>query len=397
MAGDRDILFLAHRPPWPPTRGDSIRSWAVLNGLAARGRVHVLCFGDPEDRRLSEALASVATSHRVMSRPSTPVWPLANALWRGEPLSPAMFGSTEMAQRVASHLAAGVDATYVFSGQMAQYAPAGAILDLVDVDSAKFGQYARSARDPLRRWLWSREDRMLGIWERRAAERALAVLFVSDAEAALWRERGGGGAVTVVPNGIDTDRFDPARERPRPASLGSGPSILFTGQMDYPPNVEAVRCFAGETMPLLADGTVRFVIAGRSPTAAVRALASDSVVVTGEVEDMRDWLAHADVVVAPLRTARGVQNKVLEALAMARPVVASSPAATGLDLRPGTDLLVADSAEEQASAIRSLLSDVEARERLGAAGRQRVMERYGWESALAPLDDLLSRDIRQAA
>ncbi len=393
-----DILFLAHRPPWPPTRGDSIRSWAVLNGLAERAPVHALCFGDPRDAELDRALGAVAASHRVIARPRLPVGPAATALLTGGPLSVALFASRAMRAAVAERLVMDPTiTTYAFSGQMARHAPPGAILDLVDVDSAKFAAYAAAAPDPLRRRLYAREDRRLGAFERAAAARAGAVLFVSEAEAALWRARGGGGRVVVMPNGIDTGHFDPDEPRPRPPGLDGRPTILFTGQMDYPPNVEAVTRFAREVLPRLADLRARFVVAGRAPTAAVRALAGSDVLVTGEVADMRDWLAHADLVAAPLLTARGVQNKVLEALAMARATVASTPAVTGLDLRPGTDLLVADGAEEQARAVRGLLADSHRRARLGRSGRARVAERYGWSAQLATLDDLLPAGSRRAA
>ena len=385
-----DILFLSHRPPWPPTRGDSIRSWAVLNGLAERAPVHALCFGDPDDAELGRALARVTASHRVIRRPRLPVVAAAKALLTGGPLSVALFASGAMEAAVAERLASGPAATYAFSGQMARYAPPGAILDLVDVDSAKFAAYAAAAPDPLRRRLYAREDRRLAAFERTAAERAGTVLFVSEAEAALWRARGGGGRVAVVPNGIDTGHFDPDEPRPRPPGLDARPTILFTGQMDYPPNVQAVTRFARDVLPRLADTGARFAIAGRAPTAAVRSLAGPDVLVTGEVADMRDWLAHAEVVVAPLVTARGVQNKVLEALAMARAAVASTSAATGLDLRPGEDLLVADGADEQTEAVRALLADPGRRARLGRSGRARVAERYGWEAQLSVLDELLT-------
>ena len=388
-----EILFLCHRPPWPPTRGDAIRSWAVLNHLAERAPTHVVCFGDPQDRGLHEALSGVAASHTVVRRSPWPVGAMAAALSREEPLSVAAFHSSVFARAVADVVdSAGVTRTYVFSGQMAQYASDGAILDLVDVDSAKFAAYAAAAPDPARRWLYAREARTLGRFEHAAAARAAHVLFVSEAEAALWRSGGGGGDVRVVGNGIDLDRFDPAVERARPVGLPQKPTVLFTGQMDYAPNIEAAVRFAREVLPRIGGGAT-FVIAGRAPTAAVRALAAPDVLVTGEVADMRDWIAHADVVVAPLVTARGVQNKVLEALAMGRPVVASTPAWTGLELEPGRDLVVADTPDQQAEAVRALLADRDRRAALGSAGRAAVAERYRWAAQLAPLDALIdSRD-----
>ena len=386
----REFLFLSHRPPWPPTRGDSIRSWAVLKGLAERGRVHAVTFGDPDDVDLTRALSGVAESHVVVRRPRLPVGAGVRALANGGSLSVAAFASPVFERAVADRLAASPDAvTYAFSGQMAQYAPAGEVLDLVDVDSAKFDAYAAAAPDPLRRAFWTREARALGRFERRAAERSRAVLFVSEAEAELWRACGGGGRVLVVPNGIDAARFDPAVPRPRPAGLPDRPAVLFTGQMDYAPNVDAVTRFAREVLPGLVDLRALFVIAGRAPTAAVRALAGPDVLVTGEVADMRDWLAHADVVVAPLTIARGVQNKVLEALAMARAAVVSPAALSGLSFTPGEELEVADGVQATAAAVRALLANPERRRALGRAGRARVESDYGWSAQLARLDAVL--------
>lgn len=387
----RDILFLSHRPPWPPTRGDSIRSWAVLNGLAERGRVHVVTFGDPNDAALADALGVVAESHVVVRRPRLPAAAGLRALAQGRPLSVAAFTNPVFARAVADRLARCPDATtYAFSGQMAQYAPAGAILDLVDVDSAKFDAYAAAAPDPLRRAFWRREAAALAGFERRAAKRASAVLLISQAEAELWRARGGGGRVRVMPNGVDTAHFDPSVSRTRPDTLPNRSVVLFTGQMDYAPNVAAVTAFARDTLPRLAATDALFVVAGRAPTAAVRALASPDVLVAGEVPDMRDWLAQADVVVAPLTIARGVQNKVLEALAMARATVVSPAALSGLPLAPDRELMVADGAEATAAAVRALLSDPDRRRALGDAGRARVVRDFGWPAQLSVLDELLA-------
>ena len=168
-----------------------------------------------------------------------------------------------------------------------------------------------------------------------------------------------------------------------------GPLLVFTGQMDYRPNVEAVAWFAAEVLPRLRQThpAVRFAIVGRAPTAAVQALAAPDVIVTGAVDDVRPWLAAASVCVAPLHLARGIQNKVLEAMAMARPVVASPAAAEGID-HAGT-LRVAGSAAEQARAIGALLDDPDAASALGDAARARVLARYDWAARLAPLDALL--------
>src|SRR3546814_1547373 len=197
---------------------------------------------------------------------------------------------------------------------------------------------------------------MLAAYEADVARHVDASLFVSEAEAALFRGQSGLGAdkVRAVGNGIDTAWFDPALLLDR-VGMGEGPFAVFTGQMDYRPNIDAVRWFASDILPRVRarHPSARFAIVGRAPTAEVRALEKLSgVTVTGEVPDVRPWLAAADAVVAPLLLARGVQNKLLEAMAMARPVVASAAAATGIDAEPGEHLLVADGTDKDRKSKR---------------------------------------------
>ncbi|WP_231729670.1 TIGR03087 family PEP-CTERM/XrtA system glycosyltransferase [Sphingomonas sp. CCH18-H6] len=386
-----DILFLAHRVPWPPDRGDKIRGYHLLRHLGERARVHLVAFADDAaDMGATAALADLAVSTMIIPRTKSRARAAVEALAQGRPVSLTAFADprvTAAVEAVTSRTPVG--RVFVFSGQMAQHVPAGhaPVMDFVDVDSAKFADYARAARWPLR-WLYAREARLLGAYERRVAQAATASLFVSDAEAALFSDLGGIGRIVAVENGIDTDFFDPAAQFDPVAA--DGPLIVFTGQMDYPPNIEAVRWFARDILPLVRrrHPDAGFAIVGRQPGEAVRALARlPGVTVTGAVADVRGWLAAAAVVVAPLRIARGVQNKVLEAMAMARPVVASTEAATGID-HAGT-LRVGAGATRIAGAIGDLLDDPAIAVALGQAARRRVQTRYAWPARLAPLDDLL--------
>ena len=401
-----EILFLAHRIPFPPDRGDKIRSWHVLKHLAGLARVHLACFAD--DRAdaahldgLRRALGDRLGEVHVEVRRTGKAVAAARAFATGKPLSLTLFDSARMRRFVAERLAnPRISAVYAFSGQMAQFVPEQArqrfVMDFVDMDSAKFEAYAEGGG--LLAPIHAREARTLSAFERQVAARADSSLFVSEAEAALFRDRTGAANVHALANGIDSRHFAPGAAFPRlsPAERGEGPIMLFTGQMDYRPNVEAVRWFAAEVLPRL--GQARFVIAGRNPTTEVKALAGDRVAVTGAVRDMRSWLAAADVVVAPLRIARGIQNKVLEAMAMARPVVASPAAFEGIEAEPGRDLLLADGAEAMAEAINGLLRDPARTSALGASGRNLVVSHYGWDARLAPLDALLfSTESRREA
>ncbi len=378
-----DILFLAHRLPFPPDRGDRIRSWNVLKALVKLAPVHVVALMD--DLAAWDGLGSVqaiAESTSCAERQRTKIGAIFQALLKGTPASVEAFASEGIAVAVADALAEhDIDTIYAFSSQMAQYVPAGFtgrfVMDFVDMDSAKFAAMGFAGRQEAKRLL---------AWEIETAKRADVSLFVSEAEAALF-SRGTGLLVDVMGNGIDLDHFAP--EIVAPVDV-TGPLIVFTGQMDYAPNIEAVTSFAARALPEIrtAIPDVTFAIVGRAPTSAVRALAGPSVIVTGEVEDTRPWLAAASLVVAPLRIARGVQNKILEAMAMGKACVVSSGAAKGIDAVDRRELMVAD---EPSETIISLLRDPVRAGEIGAAARKRMAETYSWDAQLAPLAGFVGR------
>jgi sugar transferase (PEP-CTERM/EpsH1 system associated) len=387
----RDILFLAHRIPFPPDRGDKIRSWNLIKHLSGLARVHLACFADDAADAahlgaLRDALGGRLGEAHVEVRGRSKVLAGALALAEGRPVSLSLFDSPRLRRFVETMLAKPSVATlFAYSGQMAQFVPDGVrqrfVMDFGDVDSAKFTQYAEEGSGPMR-WVNRREGEKLFAFERATAERADLCTFVSEAEAALFRSSTGLDNIRALSNGIDVDHFDSKADFPR--LHFDAPTILFTGQMDYAPNVEAVAWFAREVLPLVPGA--RFAIAGRNPTATVRALAGERVVVTGAVPDMRSWLSAADVVVAPLRLARGIQNKVLEAMAMARPVVASPAAFEGIEAQPGRHLLVADGAAAMAEAVRVVLAEPGA---MGAEAREHLARHYRWSARLAPLAEMV--------
>jgi polysaccharide biosynthesis protein PslH len=394
-----EILFLAHRIPWPADRGDKIRSYNYLQHLAQLAPIHVGAFAD-DDRDMGFAqemepnFASVYVEKRSKSQ-----WRAGlDALWSGKPVSVESFASHDMATWVHDLLKSNaISHIFVFSSQMAQYIPddfAGrVIMDFVDVDSAKFESYAVGG-NPLMRWVNKREGRLLSAFEHQVARRADASLFVSEAEAALFRRRSGLGVdkIIAIGNGIDTVTYDPTADIPRAKGIPPGMLIMFTGQMDYRPNIEAVEDFAHNAMPAIRreHAEAKFVIVGRNPSDSVKALAKlDGVIVTGAVDDVRSWLSAAAVVVAPLRIARGIQNKVLEAMAMAKPVVASSAAAEGIAAADNIHFHVAANTGEEISRCCALLSDPDAAKRLGISARLHVVQNYSWAGQLAPLNALM--------
>jgi sugar transferase (PEP-CTERM/EpsH1 system associated) len=303
-----------------------------------------------------------------------------------------------------------VDCVLVFSSSMAQYASAfqGRLLvDFVDVDSAKWSDYAAARPWPLS-WLYRREGRTLLAYERAVAARAARSFFATEKEAGIFRGLApeSSGRVDALCNGVDARYFSPQPARASPFEADEIP-LVFTGAMDYWPNIDAVCWFAREMLPALRRSwpALRLHIVGRSPAPAVRALASDSdsVQVSGTVPDVRPYLQHAAVVVAPLRLARGIQNKVLEAMAMARPVVAASVCVEAIDARAGEHLVAAAEPADYVREIDALLRAPQVAQALGRAGRARVLDAYGWEAQLRPLDrhvdppaQPLATDLRSA-
>jgi sugar transferase (PEP-CTERM/EpsH1 system associated) len=406
-----EILFLAHRVPFPPDRGDKIRSHHVLKRLAELAPIHVATFGDTDDDMAQDdALAQVAVSHCLIRR-DKPLWRAGlEALRKREPVSVAAFRNERLAGWVRGTLESrAISAIYVFSGQMGQYVPARfggrVVVDLVDVDSAKFEAYARERRWPGSR-LHAREAKLLVDEEGGLARNADVTLLVSEDEAALFRSRTPGASdVRAMTNGIDAMFFDPASTAPHPELASGGPYIVFTGQMDYPPNVAAAKRAAERILPAIREvyPQAQLHIVGRAPTAALTKLdGKDGVRVWGAVPDVRPFLAVANIVLVPLEIARGVQNKVLEAMAMARPVLATSGAAAGIGAEPGRHLLVVDRDRALIAEALTLLSHPERGVALGQAAREFVLEHKTWPATLAALPALTGfegarRRVRDAA
>jgi sugar transferase (PEP-CTERM/EpsH1 system associated) len=266
------------------------------------------------------------------------------------------------------------------------------LVDFVDVDSAKWRDYAGEHAWPMS-WLYRREGRKLLAFERQVAASARRSFFVTHKECELFASLAPECATGIEPlgNGVDAEHFAPLAGRPSPFDAAEIP-LVFTGAMDYWPNVDAVAWFAREMLPVLHQRwpRLRLHVVGRSPTAAVRELASPTVNVTGTVDDVRPYLQHAAVVVAPLRLARGIQNKVLEGMAMARPVVAAAECASALSAQVGSELLAATDAGDYVQAIDRLLAAPDEAAAIGHAARERVLASYSWGAHLAALDGHLA-------
>ncbi|MEW5977981.1 MAG: TIGR03087 family PEP-CTERM/XrtA system glycosyltransferase [Acidobacteriota bacterium] len=381
---------MAHRVPFPPNKGDKIRSFYELKHLTHGHEVHLLAFyEDPRDGGHASTLRQYC--HDVKLIPLQPWLQTGRALVKlvaGRPWSLGYFSHGAMWKAVQEKLQSNsFDVVFVYSSSMAPYieqVQIPRILDFVDSDASKWGQYAERRKLPLS-WLFGLEARRLGRYEKQMADVFDYSLFVSEREAAHLVSSLTSGRIKIVRNGVDLDFFTPRAPR------SEAPLIVFTGAMDYFPNVDAVGFFSAEVLPLIRKyvSDARFQIVGSDPSRAVRRLAQmPGVSVVGRVPDTRPYLADARVAVAPLRISQGIQNKILEALAMGVPVVASEKAAGGLADLENLPLSIAGKVEDYVDQTVGWLK----RPRLTwseiLACRTRLKENYDWQTNLGELDRL---------
>jgi sugar transferase (PEP-CTERM/EpsH1 system associated) len=406
-AGKTPLLFLCHRIPYPPNKGDKIRSFHLLHHLSRHFDIYLATFIDdpadwpwvPEVQKFCRDALFVGQSRwgpRLRS---------LRGLITGEALSIPFYASDEIATWVEQRVHAnGIRHAMVFSSSMAQFVldrnfPMDRrVVDFVDVDSDKWQQYSQRQRWPMS-WLYRREARRLLAYEERLARECDAGLFVSSAEAVLFRELVPDCAdkVGYYNNGVNTEYFTclPDHASPFPTGIRA---LVFTGAMDYWPNIDAAVWFVTEVLPALRQrhADLFFYIVGSNPARAVTRLARhDGVVVTGRVDDVRPYLQHAAAAVAPMHVARGVQNKVLEAMAMARPVLVTRRGLEGIDATHGEQVLVAEEPRDYVESISQVLAGEH--EDVGRRARSFVERFFVWERNLPEVVLLLAEQAQPDA
>ena len=395
------ILMLAHRIPYPPHTGDKVRAYQVARHLA---RSHELTLGfvidDAADRSGLDALGRDIPDLEWggLWKPAALARGLAG-LGMGRSLSIAYFRSGRLARRVSRRLRdQSYDAVYISSSPMVEYVRGTAlpvVMDFVDVDSDKWTQYATKQRPP-RSWAYRLEGRRLRRFEAEAVRWGHCCILATAAEEALLKSFAPWARTAVIPNGVDLAGYGP------PADTST---VIFTGAMDYFPNVDAVQHFCADVFPAVARAVpgARFLIVGLNPAPAVRRLGEiPGVTVTGAVPDVRPYYREASVCVAPLRIARGIQNKVLQSMALGVPVVSTSAAARGLECRPGEHFLVEDDPLRFAERVIGLLRDREARTALASRARAFVEGHHSWSAVLERIEAMVveaagARPVRSAS
>lgn len=395
-----NILFICHRFPFPPASGSPIRSFHIIRHLHAQGH-HVTVaslYRSERERREGEGIRSycsqliaaqvsrVGATARMLLRLPTPI-----------PSSMGYFHSPQLQRGIDQAIAAQPpDLVVVHCSSVAHYVEhlrgVPKILDFADMDSQKWLAYAGHHPFPRNLGYWL-EGRKLERAEKRLASRFDLSTCTTPAETATLDGFGTGARSAWFVNGVDIDYFAPLGE---PLAH----RICFVGRMDYYPNVQAVVDFCADVWPALRERhpELSLAIVGASPAPAVRRLAElPGVEVTGAVPDVRPWLGTSLLSVAPLKIARGTQNKLLESMAMGVPVVCTSIAARGVDVVAGEHLLVADTPQGFLAQVDALVSSPERRDQLGQAGRERVLARHTWHSAMGRFDELVTQTVRHRA
>jgi sugar transferase (PEP-CTERM/EpsH1 system associated) len=393
------VFYLAQRVPYPPDRGDKIRTFNEIRHLCRRHEVHVFCLADGADdmenvRALDAYAASVTAVPR--SNIASRVRALL-ALCTGKPFSVGYFDEAKLHRLIrAARERLNPDVALVFGSGMAQYVEPfdglPRIMEFCDLDSLKWKQYAERGRAPSS-FVYAAEARRLLDYERRVAYGFNHSVVCTLRELDDFERLIPGARASCIGNGVDLEFFAGGHVEKQPGRL------VFTGVMDYLPNVDAVVWFSENVLPLVQETVpgATFTICGSRPTPQVQALATHpGVTVTGRVQDVRPYLDAAEVAVVPIRMARGIQNKLLEAMAMGLPCVSASAAWTGIEVTGEPGVMIADEPGEFADKVVALLRDPDLRARTGRSARSAVERHYSWDAQLEQLDAVLGDVVAEA-
>ncbi len=385
------ILVLTAALPFPPVWGAAIRNYQFLRHLASRHRVWLLTYVRPGDAAGIAGLEAAGVTVRAVADPGTGKrMAQLRSLFSTRSYLGGWLHHAAMQHEIDRLLAEeDIDVVLVEGSHLARFRFGGRIpvvLDEHNVEYEVLERTFRSERSPLRRgfaWLEYVKFRR----EERAAWRAASwIVVTSERERDLIRRAGCVTPSTSVPNGVDLEYLAPCP--------GSEPDrLLFTGRISYRPNTDAVLHFVRRVLPLirLRRPEASLTVVGAGAPVEVRRLAGPRVELTGAVADVRPYWRRSAVVVAPIRFGGGTRLKIVEAMAMGRPVVSTSLGCEGLEVTPGEHLLVADSPPDFADAVVRLLEDAELREELGRRGRQLVEARYDWRRLSAGLERVIVR------
>jgi polysaccharide biosynthesis protein PslH len=396
------ILYVCHRFPFPPRRGGTIRPFNMIKHLSQSHEV-VVCSLSRSERETQDAqgiaphcaefhIGQVDNRFQTLRMLATLPTPLT--------ASASFFHSSQLARTIKRLLATQkFDLIFVHCSSVAHYVAhvqgIPKILDFGDMDSQKWLEYARHKPFPLSLgYGW--EGVRLRAEEKRLARRFDLCTTITRAERQTLINYGVSTPTDWFPNGVDNSFFAPAASADVQAPYDPN-IIVFIGRMDYFPNQQCMLDFCANVLPKLQAQrpALKLQIVGAEPSAEIRQLAQlPGVTVTGTVPDVRPYVTQAALTVAPLRIARGTQNKILEAMAMGTPVVCSSAAAGGVDAVPGEHFITADAPEDMCNAVLRVLQNPAERARLAEAGRARVLTNHAWPHSMQRLDVIIERCMK---
>ncbi len=403
----KNILFLCHRIPYPPNKGDKIRSYNILKHLTKTKNVSLgFLIDDPKDHKYVSTLKEQCEHifYDQIQSFRKKIYSLGSALLNNTPITIPFFYSTKLQNQLDDFLdkesidtivcSSSPTAEYIFRSRHYQHLVNNVhlVMDFIDMDSQKWSQYASREGFPLS-IIYSREASKLFKYEQKIECVFKQLFIVSEAEKKLFQELIPTEKITAISNGVDLDFFNPEFHSDK--HLPS-PSLVFTGAMDYWPNIDGAIWFVENVLPLikLSFPDVIFYLVGSNPSSELNKLeANEGVVITGFVDDIRDYIQQADVCVIPLRIARGIQNKVLEAMAMGKAIVSTPEAAEGLNIDLEKDISIKNEADSFADEVISLLSNRDKTVKLGINARKVVEKNYSWELNLSTLDSVINPDI----
>ena len=395
------MLYLTHRIPFPPNKGDKIRSFNILQFLAKEYEVVLATLiDDPDDMKAIPQLRDQVSQilYSRIDRPGRKLFSLLG-IFSGKSISVRHFYSNNLQEQIDELLdETHFDVILCSSSPTAEYLLRSRhrhgrlekifkIMDLIDVDSYKWQQYAERS-SLVSASVYRYEADKLRSYELEVYDYFQKVLLVSEKEKSYFPKGDPQTKVHAVGNGVNLDYFDPTSHTPME---NDHPTIVFTGMMDYWPNVEGMSWFVNDVFPQVKEELtdIRLIVVGGRPTRKVLGWESiDGVSVTGFVDDVREYIGMADVCIAPLRVARGIQNKVLEAMAMGKAVVATQSALEGIGLTLGVHAISADSAAEFSSELVALLKDSNRSKEIGIQARQFVIKNCSWSAKLGRLQEL---------
>jgi len=400
MAEKPRVLYLTHRLPHPPDKGDRIRNFHVLRELANIARVTLVSLADePVSEDSAQKLRGLCDTLEIVPASGKRRWLRAGrSLLTGGSLSEGLFAEPALDATIRRLSAIqSWDASLVSASSLAPYLARHGLpgqprfVDLVDVDSQKWFDYADAASGP-KHWLYTLEGHRVRRLEQWIAEWATATTIVSPAECDVFDGFTRPGAGTVATNGVDLDYFQPQPE------VQTVQACAFVGALDYVPNIDGAIWFANDIWPAIRQRLpqAEFWIIGRKPTTAVLRLGSlAGVKVVGPVPDVRPYVARAALAVCPIRIARGLQNKVLEAMALGKPTLAAPAAIRALKAVPGKHLLSPATEGEWVSAVCELFTDTARQLELGLAARRFVEVHHHWDRCLQPMMQAILTATRQ--